>query len=269
MYSARISTDNGDVFYFGYIDLGWRQKFDSVFDIDPLTGIDVDLATSQGYQQIGETVEGQSVGGVNRTIKGVFIKNAATEAADMLKMLPIFTTGKLFYMNDNDAYFCEIVVKKTPQIYTDKNGITHFSILVFCPTPFWYKSQRNIYHLTAYPAVNCKNNGVAQMEFSIEFQTDRTIYSFWVQNLTTNKRMDLSATLQPGEKITVYRKNGRLYVTKNITEDIFSALDENSDFFELASGDNELLIGTPNSMATLTATVEFYEPYMGVINATD
>ena len=265
MYNAKIVTDSGQTFNFGY-------EYGSVFDIDPLTGVDVDLATSQGYQQIGETVEGQSVGGVNRTIKGVFIKNAATLTAEMLSKLPIFTTGKLYY---NDDYFCEIVVKKTPVIYTNKVGVTNFSMLVFCSTPFWYASEKKIYRAHKYPAftvpADCINNGVAQMEFTItiKLQSGTTIHDVKITNVNTNEFMQLNATLSPKEVITVYRKNGRLYVLKNDTEDIFSKLDENSNLFEIKTGHNELQISSSTSYSQIDVDIEFYEPYMGVINATD
>lgn len=257
MYNAKIVTDSGITFNFGY-------EYDSVFDIDPLTGVDVDLATSQGYLQIGETVEGQSVGGVNRTIKGVFFKNEAEREAEMLNALPMFTTGKLYY---NDNYFCDMVVKKTPVIVTNKVGITSFSILVFCYTPFWLKAEKNVFELNSTSAVNCKNEGVAQMEFSVKFETSLFTQGFGIKNTATDKFIKLNTDIEQGESVTVYRKNGRLYVLKNDTEDIFAALDEDSNLFELASGDNELIATADGGETSLTVTVEFYEPYMGVINA--
>lgn len=261
-------------------DLG--VDYDTIFDIDPLTGVDVDLATSQGYQQIGETVEGQSVGGINRTVKGVFygpnakVNNVQAQASIMLQGLPLFSTGKLYYYpNTNrsftDSYFCNIYVKKTPQIYTDKNGITRFSILLYCPTPFWYKSWIRAYSLTKNSVTNCKNEGVAQNEFTITFRTTSTVHNFKITNKDTGQYLALNTRLNPNERIEVYRKGGRLYVEKkyvNTTEDVFAGLDEGSNLFEMKTGNNNLELTTTES-ANITATVEFYEPYMGVINATD
>ena len=60
-----IVTDAGAVLH-----LGW--DYDAPYFLDPLNGIDVDLKTAQGVNQVGDTVEGQSVSGVSRTLDVVF-----------------------------------------------------------------------------------------------------------------------------------------------------------------------------------------------------
>ena len=61
----KIVTDAGAVLH-----LGW--DYDTPYFLDPLNGIDVDLKTAQGVNQVGDTVEGQSVSGVSRTLDVVF-----------------------------------------------------------------------------------------------------------------------------------------------------------------------------------------------------
>ena len=56
MYEARFETEDGRSFRFGY-------PYGSVFSIDPLSELDVALSTSQGFQQVGVTVESADVGG--------------------------------------------------------------------------------------------------------------------------------------------------------------------------------------------------------------
>ena len=46
MYNATIQTKDGK-----QLDLGF--EYGIVFDISPLSGVDVDIATSQSFQQIG------------------------------------------------------------------------------------------------------------------------------------------------------------------------------------------------------------------------
>ena len=57
----KIVTDAGAVLH-----LGW--DYDIPYFLDPLNGVDVDLQTAQGVNQVGDTVEGQSVSGVSRTL---------------------------------------------------------------------------------------------------------------------------------------------------------------------------------------------------------
>ena len=70
----KIVTDAGAVLH-----LGW--DYDAPYFLDPLNGVDVDLQTAQGVNQIGDTVEGQSVSGVSRNPVGrVLGQDALTRA---------------------------------------------------------------------------------------------------------------------------------------------------------------------------------------------
>lgn len=281
MYSARIETDAGKVFNFGH-------EYGSVFDITPLTGADVDIATSQGFQQIGETVENQSVGGVTRTIRGVFFQSAASLSRQMLNTLAIFTTGKLYF---GDGYYCDIVIKKTPVISTEKNGRIVFMLLVFCSTPFWLKSEVNAYNVGGIEAafhfpviydkhtfskhsegafVNAYNGGITQSEFSVAFSTSSVVRNFGIIDVNTLKFIKLNMEIESGTIVTVYRKGGKLFIEKQNGDtviDAFSALDENSDLFSITSGDNIIRVLADEGERDLQAIISFYEPYMGVVNA--
>lgn len=283
MYSARIETDAGKVFNFGH-------EYGSVFDITPLTGTDVNIATSQGFQQVGETVENQSVGGVTRTIKGVFFQNATSLSRQMLNTLAIFTTGKLYF---GDDYYCDIVIKKTPVVSTEKNGRVTFLLSVFCSTPFWLKSEVKTYNIGGYVAafhfpviydthtfskpsagafVNCYNAGVTQSEFSITFSTLTVVKDFGIIDVNTLEFIRLNMEIESGTIVTVYRKGGKLFVEKrsgDTVEDAFSALDEDSNLFAIAAGDNIIRALADEGERDLQVIISFNEPYMGVVNATN
>ncbi len=283
MYNARIETDKGKTFRFGF-DTG------SVFDIEPLSGVDVNIATSQGFQQIGETVESQNVGGINRVIKGVFFQNALSQATELLNVLPIFTTGKLFY---NDDFYCDITVKKTPVITTSNRGKTTFSMMLFCSTPFWLGANTKSYTLGGiipmfhFPViydthqfatknndvfVNCYNGGITQTEFTVTFDTPAYAENFGIIDANTFKFLRLNTRLEKDTTIQVYKKNGKLRVIKiseRGSEDIFSALDEESNLFELNAGDNLIRPIADTGVGNLRVTISFAEPYIGVVNAKD
>lgn len=97
-----IVTDAGAVLH-----LGW--DYDAPYALDPLNGIDVDLKTAQGVGQVGDTVEGQSVSGVSRTLSVVFWgRDALTRARAFTKNLPYFTKGTLYF---GDHYFTRFVLQ--------------------------------------------------------------------------------------------------------------------------------------------------------------
>ena len=101
----KIVTDAGAVLH-----LGW--DYDAPYFLDPLNGVDVDLQTAQGVNQVGDTVEGQSVSGVSRTLDVVFWGAYALDNARAFsKKLPYFTKGTLYF---GDHYFTRFVLQKLP-----------------------------------------------------------------------------------------------------------------------------------------------------------
>lgn len=63
MFDAIFTASSGQSFSFGY-------KAGVLYSIDPIGDLPVELETSQGYQQVGATVESRSISGVTRTITG-------------------------------------------------------------------------------------------------------------------------------------------------------------------------------------------------------
>ena len=109
----KIVTDAGAVLH-----LGW--DYDAPYVLDPLNGVDVDLQTAQGVNQIGDTVEGQSVSGVSRTLDVVFWGAYALDNARAFsKKLPYFTKGTLYF---GDHYFTRFVLQKTPYFSSEQRG---------------------------------------------------------------------------------------------------------------------------------------------------
>ena len=70
MFDAIFTASSGQSFSFGY-------KAGVLYSIDPIGDLPVELETSQGYQQVGATVESRSISGVTRTITGRILRNTA------------------------------------------------------------------------------------------------------------------------------------------------------------------------------------------------
>ena len=101
MYSVKFEKDNGEVFLLG-------TNNNIVFDVDGLSGIGIDLGTSQGFSQIGETVDTQSVSGKTLTVKGVIYRNLADGKKRLIKAFAPFSKGRLIY---NNKYYLYVYVK--------------------------------------------------------------------------------------------------------------------------------------------------------------
>ena len=124
----KIVTDAGAVLH-----LGW--DYDTPYFLDPLNGIDVDLKTAQGVNQVGDTVEGQSVSGVSRTLDVVFWGAYALDNARAFsKKIPYFTKGTLYF---GDRYFARFVLQKTPY-FSSYTPDPRCELMLYSEKPYWY-----------------------------------------------------------------------------------------------------------------------------------
>ncbi len=285
MYNARFEKSNGENFYF---DIEHRI----VFDLEPLSELDVDISTSQGVAQLGSTVENRSVGGVERDITGHIVGYANDIKNQMLSIFTPFSGGKLYF---NDRYYCDCVVKRTPAIGSATRDVG-FSISLYCDYPYWYAAGESYAALNTWAGcfrfpgptsevgtnydlhcfgtknenafVNIYNAGSASVPFSVTMSTDsESVTGYGIVNVYTLEYFMLDDTLHGGETVNVYWDGARLRVTKTLsdgtTEDDFAALNEGSSLFYLEPGDN-ILRTFSESGETLSATVTYRTAYVGV-----
>lgn len=279
MYEARfLNTLTGRSFRFGY-------PYGTVFDISPLGGVTIDISTSQGFQQIGETVENRSVGGTPRQIKGVILGDANQAKHDMQQVFSPMATGKLFF---NEKYYCDCVVKTTPS-FGVKTKNAPFVIELYCGVSYWYDVNEHAYIVGGYtPAfrfpvnyatphrfgvrnpsafVNCYNGGVCNLPYTATFTALADVENYGIVNAVTLQELKINDTLHTGERTVVRRENGRLLVEKTVdgvTTDIFSALDEDSDLMVMAQGDNPIKATADSGAENLVVSVAFSDAFAGV-----
>lgn len=277
MYSAKFVANDGKTFYFDY-------DHSIIFDIDPLSELDVSISTSQGFQQIGNTIEGQSVEGISRTITGKIIGQADAIKRQLLSVFAPFTSGRLYF---NEKYFCDATVQKVPAIGVKHKDVS-FSLLLYCAYPYWQRATDSSYMVGQYdPAfsfpvlydshifgtksenafVNCYNGGAVPVPFDVEFTSEATVTNYGIINVNTLEELRLVDTLNVGESVRVYRESGRLHVEKTVdgeTEDAFSLLDEDSTLFSLEVGDNVIRATADSGADNIVVSISFRDTYAGV-----
>ncbi len=278
VYNLRYVSDTGRTIRLGY-------PYGTLADLDPLAGIEVDIATSQGFQQTGETVENLSVGGVERQISGLIIGDANEIKRQMLQIFAPGTGGRLYF---NDRYYCDAVVKSVPEISVKRKNATYV-IVLYCAYPYWKGATDKGYRLGGYtPAfrfpvnysiphifgvkstsayTNCTNDGAVAVPFAAEFRAAAEVEHYGLINVNTLEELMINDTLTTGETVRIYRQNGRLFLEKTsggVTESIFYALDEESDLFLIRPGDNLLMPQADSGSEHLTVTVSFADTYPGV-----
>lgn len=280
-YKITIKSSNGQTLHINVPGCGLMGS------LDPINGVDVTVSTSHSVNQIGDSIDSQTVGGVLRTISGECQTVAA--AKQLLAALPPFASGRLIL---NDRYFCEFVVKKSPYVVRTKgslNGRT-FSAMLYCRLPYWqsvdavqcvlggsvptfrlpvnYSTPHRFGARRPSAFVNVRNSGDFRADYRLSFRSEiGQIVNPYLLNVTTGQQMRLMTTLEPGQEYLLYWKNHHLCCTRTadgMTEDVLSVLDDDSTLFHLDAGDNLLKIGADSGGDNLQSTISFYSVHMGV-----
>lgn len=278
MYNAKITTNNGIV-----LNLGFEHG--TVFDITPLSGTDIDVSTSQSFQQIGESIENSSVLGLTREIYGVIIDNEKAIQEKLFKVFSAFSSGRL-YIGDR---YCDFVTSKTPYISREKSGRLTFMTAIFCPYPFWLDKKLSEYvfggitpafsfpvtydnhrYSTRKPieTTNCYNGGNVKQTMRVEFSTFASSSGFGLRDDSTGEFVKINETISSDDKVVLYQENGELkieLIREGNKTNIIGKLADKSTLFELKTGNNILTPFADSGIENLNAYINFNPAYTGVI----
>ena len=232
------------------LDIGW--DYGTPYSLDPINGVDVDVQTAQGVNQVGVSVERQSVAGVSRElIIHCHSPHGDADAALLLEKLPYFTSGTMYF---EDKFFCRFVLSKTP--YTKSiHPYPVLDFMLFCPKPFWYDLTAQSFCINGFvPSfrlpinyskphrfgvrtsigwLNAYNPGALAVPFTATLKSDGAVGNPCVLNIITGQSIRILTTLTPGQVIEIYRTTTDKLAVKRTEdgteENIFSLLDEDSD----------------------------------------
>lgn len=249
MFDAVFTTSDGQSFAFGY-------AAGVLWSCDPLGDLPVDLETSQGYQQVGATVESRSISGVTRTITGRILRNADYCKRQLRDIFAPSVTGRLTVAG---KYYCDAEVQRCPAISAALRWPT-FSFQLYCPKPYWYSvtetlaatikvtpvfrlpacytsHQYGIREQASY--IRILNDGLDTQNWKLSLTARGDVVNPGVINPETGESLRFVTTLQDGDELQVYRENGQLRVEQVIdgkNYDVFAVLDESSDLWTVYHG---------------------------------
>lgn len=277
MYKLKyVSNEGGEI----HLDLEHGYIINTV---DGATGRSVTLQTTQGFEQIGDTVTAQSVGGQLITINGRIPLQNTSAKRTLLKVLRPLTNGRLLW---EDKYYIDVYVQDSPTISQERHSTFLFSL--YAPFPFWQKVAQSRYELggltplfsfpinyatphkfgdtTIETQFNVFNAGDCAASFALTITAgDSELTNFAVTDVNTQKSIKFIGTLGAGERLEMYHENGQLYLKRNATEDAFDLLDDTSDLYSLSVGDNVLLFTADSGASTAKVSIAFNEAYVGVL----
>ena len=249
MFDAIFTASNGMTFSFGY-------KAGVLYSIDPLGDLPVDLETSQGYQQVGATVESRSISGVTRTITGRILRNADYCKRQLRDIFAPTVTGRLTVAG---KYYCDAEVQRCPDISVAKLWPT-FSFQLYCPDPYWHNvaetSARTLQVTPMFQLPVCydthqyglrqqaeylkiRNEGLDTQDFVLTFTAHGVVTNPGLKDPITGEFLRFITEMQDDDQIRVYRQEGRLHIEQIIGDTVlngFSVLDGSSTLWTLRHG---------------------------------
>ena len=280
-----------DVVYIS--DSGLRYPFGSAgrtfFGMDVGNGMEVTLGTSQGFSQVGETVETQSVGGRAINVKGQVYGNIVERKNVLRKTFAPFTAGKLIFQN---RYYIRVYVKAAPTFSAVKNNGL-FTMQFFAPFPFYcsvdetaaligsirpmfrfpvnYGTTHRFGERSAEKYTNVINDGDVKIPFRLYIRSDGDCSNVIITNMKTLAYLKLNGELGIGDTVSIYRDESGILrcerISGSVTEDIISWIDEESTLFELEVGDNFISADAENGAESMTVRFSF-NPAVGALYET-
>lgn len=249
MFDAVFTTGTGQSFAFGY-------AAGVLWSCDPLGDLPVELETSQGYQQVGATVDSRSISGVTRTITGRILRNADCCKRQLRDIFAPGVTGRLTVAG---KYWCDAEVQRCPAISAARLWPT-FSFQLYCPNPYWHSvaettaatikvtpvfrlpvcytsHQYGIREQASY--LRIANTGLATQDWSLTLEARGPVVNPGVKDPETGEFLRFVTTLQDGDKLRLYREGGQLKLEQIIDGtgyNIMSTLDGSSTLWTLRHG---------------------------------
>ena len=225
MFDLRVVSGNTS------LKMGHRQ---SVYKITTLTGIDgipVSVVTSQGFEQVGESVDSMSVGSRQIGLIGR-IDNFTGEQLQALNtaFLPM-TTVRLYF---EEKYWIDAIIKEAP-VFTYSLRTVLFAVQLLAPYPYWKSVKEHYYKLGGstggfnFPVsydtphnfeqfnetlfLNCVNRGNTRVDYSAEIRcTSGQAANITLTNAGNQKFIAVKTTLTAADtvrKVVAARLRGR------------------------------------------------------------
>lgn len=272
MYNVVFENDNGSKYYFGV-------NGTTAFDMDLGNGVPVDIGTSQGFSQIGETMQSRNISGRTISVKGAVYGNVQERKKFMRNVISPFSSGRLVF---EGQYYIRVCVKSAPSFSSVKND-GRFTMQFFAPYPFFKSIEEknveigSIKPLFSFP-VNYSiphkfgekgsarykkiyNDSDVSIPFSLRLSSSGTSTNPVISNLQTFKTLKLNGALNAGDFVDIYRNEDNvlraIMTSDGVQSDVIYWIDESSDLFELVVGDNLISATDDEGGLSLTAKITY------------
>lgn len=278
MYEIELRNENGNVVVFT------PENNVVLTDVQGTTSNAVDIARSQGYAQVGETVHDMSIGGKTILFEGVIPDNVNSKIKELLNLIvPQVETEIVF----GDWLHIKGYPETTPDIVKNTHS-ARFQFAIYCPYPYWttLKSKEISVGGTTgtfeFPLtyeephvfgtrsndvfVVVHNEGNVPSRMKIVLFAGVPVLNPRILNVTSNKRMELMYAMGANEQVVI-DTTGDVVKVKTVysgeERDITGVLTRESEIFSLEVGDNVLKLDADVGVTQLDCVLITTSAYTG------
>lgn len=277
LYKMKYTNGRGQSITFSRAQGLWISEFSL------LSGIPVNLSTSQSINQIGASVESQVVEPKTSTVKGFIQGNGKTLKQQIVNTVIPLDTGKIVV---NDEYSIDVYVEESP-IVDLETRFPRFEFSVTAAYPFWERTTKTSVAMSGllgmfrfpwniteeykfgemvesyFTSIN--NKGHVPTFYSIEIVANGTTVNPVISDALTGSFIKLNKTLTAGERINIDVMPDSLKVVSSIDGDIEGLIDIESDLFSLPVGSTTLKYDAEEGRANLAVTLKYSDKLAGVV----
>lgn len=254
---------------------------------------EINLATFQGYNQIGVKVTGRVLNSRDISIVGFILADDEKEMLDKKRNLQNMASPFEDFFLVIDNYKIRVSASSSIEYaiayYENNKYLTKFLINGVCANPCftelyaktiplasWLANFRFPLTMTASsPAIMgyklpskmklIDNSGETEVGMIIRIKaTVDNIQNPYIKNLFTEEKLLLNCTMAEGETIEINTNYGEKSIIQNGSTDYFYKVDLDSDFLQLHVGENYLEYGADTNEEHLEIEIEFSPQYLEV-----
>lgn len=282
MYEIIFQNDNGKVFTFGPNGGNW-------YGMNIGNGLEVTLGKSQGFAQVGETVETQSIGGRSIDVTGMFFGDIVGGKNNLRNVCAPLSSGRLIFQK---SHYIRVYVKAAPSFSAVKNNGL-FKMQFYAPFPFFSAFQESYFLIGGvvpsfrFPVnygrphrfgtrsneryVNVVNSGDVRIPYRLVLRSEGVSTNPTLTNITTFAFLKINGIINIGQFITIFRDDNNVLRAEltdgNQVTDVITWIDDESSLFELDPGDNLISANDEEGGKALIASFTF-NPAVGALYET-
>lgn len=247
-----------------------------------LSGLSIDVTTSQSIDQLGGTIESQVIQPKSCTVSG-FIQGDGTEGKK--KLLQVVRPLENGAFTVNGEYKIDVVVSDTPTVERMRM-FPQFDFGITAPYPFWSRVENGLtpvagtiglfrfpWYLTSYTFgtvvssyfATIHNGGQIPTYYDLRITANGAAKNPEIMDVRTGAFLKLNKTFAVGERVMVSIRPEAITAVSSTQGDIQGLIDIDSTLFSFPAGDTTIRYDAEENRGNLNVQITLSDKFAGIV----